>query len=221
MTNLATYARIKGQRRARTFRVMIQEYSDHNPTIEWSKHKNNNNYMTQDIDRTRDKTLRKINLSIRLEHRLQEFMRCTGRNLEVGQELGQELGPGPRMLVVEGGPVHELLGQDLIRFLLEKSVKDKRLASGLLLETEACQGLRAHQTEIIRPLWKALKMSTDETQLFKDQTADSNIPANRISSKITRTSLCIHRNSSIITSLKRPPLINTIDTYQMEMWYQT
>ena len=150
MTNLATYARIKGQRRARTFRVMIQEYSDHNPTIEWSKHKNNNNYMTQDIDRTRDKTLRKINLSIRLEHRLQEFMRCTGRNLEVVQELG----PGPRMVVVleEGEPVHEVLGQDLIRFLLEKSLKDKRLASGLLLETEACRGLGAHQTEIIRPL---------------------------------------------------------------------
>ena len=91
--------------------------------------------MTQDIDRTRDKTLKKINLSSRFKHRLKEFIRCTGRNLEVVQELGQELGPGPRMVVVlEGGPIREVLGQDLIRFLLEKNVlKGKRLESGLLL----------------------------------------------------------------------------------------
>jgi len=133
----------------RTFMLMIQEYSNHNPTIEWSKHKNNSNYMTQDIDRTGDKTLKKINLSSRFKHRLKEFIRCTGRNLEVVQELG----PGPRMLLLEGGPIRELLGQDLIRFLLEKMLlKGKRLESGLLLKREACQGLRTHETEIIPPL---------------------------------------------------------------------
>jgi len=133
----------------RTFMLMIQEYSNHNPTIEWSKHKNNSKYATQDIDRTGDKTLKKINLSSRFKHRLKEFIRCTGRNLEVVQELG----PGPRMLLLEGGPIRELLGQDLIRFLLEKMLlKGKRLESGLLLKREACQGLRTHETEIIPPL---------------------------------------------------------------------